>query len=207
MRCGLAFHSSDLKRFLPSRHYLPESRVKGRRTKVLHQLMEEVTTDARLGVWLASNRSQRHLVVRCPQALARRRACRQITNGASAPVRFCALPGALHLPFDRRGTLVLFDAAAAAAGSTDFALRLARPADRQHPRRRAHDGAHRSSRRIGLVSRRTVPSSRVRAAASRARGLERPSSEPVRTGHGSKRLLVCKEGGVRWSDVHREVRN
>jgi hypothetical protein len=72
--------------------------------------MEEVTTDARLGVWLASNRSQRHLVVRCPQALLDG-ALRQVTNSVSAPVRFCTLPGALHLPFDRRGTLLLFDAA------------------------------------------------------------------------------------------------
>jgi len=76
----------------------------------LQQLMEEVTTDARLGVWLASNRSQRGLVVRCPPTLVDR-VMRQITHGASAPVRFCALPGALHLPFDRRGTLLLFDAA------------------------------------------------------------------------------------------------
>jgi hypothetical protein len=77
---------------------------------VLHQLMEEVTTDARLGVWLASNRRPRHLVVRCPEALIEG-VVRQITHGASAPVRFCALPGALYLPFDRRGTLLLFDAA------------------------------------------------------------------------------------------------
>jgi len=77
---------------------------------VLHQLMEEVTTDARLGLWLAATRSERHLIVRCPQGRLDG-VIRQITYCASAPVRFCALPGALHLPFYRRGTLLLFDAA------------------------------------------------------------------------------------------------
>ena len=77
---------------------------------MLHQLLNEPTMDARLGVWLASTRSLRHLVVRCPQARLDG-VMRQITHGAVAPVRFCALPGALHLPFDRRGTLLLFDAA------------------------------------------------------------------------------------------------
>ena len=72
--------------------------------------MEEETTDARLRVWLASDRSQRHLIVRCPQPMLGT-VTRQITHGVSSPVRYCELPGALHLPFDRSGTLLLFDAA------------------------------------------------------------------------------------------------
>ncbi len=77
---------------------------------VLDQVFEEVTTDARLGMWLASDRTRRHLVVRCGRPVLEG-VIRQITNGVSAPVRYCPLPGALQLPLDRRGTLLLFDAA------------------------------------------------------------------------------------------------
>jgi hypothetical protein len=78
---------------------------------VLQQLIEEATTDARLKVWLAAERSQPHLVVRCSRSRLESLG-RQVMKAAPAPVRWCALPGALRLPADRTGTLVLFDVAA-----------------------------------------------------------------------------------------------
>jgi Sigma-54 interaction domain len=75
------------------------------------QFIEEVTTDARLKVWLASERSERHLIVQCSkERLAA--VSLDIVALAAAPVRVCAVPGALQLPADRTGTLIISDIAA-----------------------------------------------------------------------------------------------
>lgn len=76
-----------------------------------HQLMEEVTTDARLRVWLSSPRRQQHLLVQCP----RRRldqVAGQVMNFATGPVRRCLLPGALALQSSQTGSLLIYDVAA-----------------------------------------------------------------------------------------------
>jgi hypothetical protein len=78
---------------------------------VLSRFTEEVTTDARLKVWLASERSERHLIVRCPRQRLASLAL-DVVATAVAPVRMCALPGALQLPSDRMGTLLISDIAA-----------------------------------------------------------------------------------------------
>jgi transcriptional regulator of acetoin/glycerol metabolism len=78
---------------------------------VPHQLMEEVTTDARLRVWLSSPRRQQHLLVQCPRRRLDQIAS-QVMNFAAGPVRRCLLPGALALQSSRTGSLLIYDVAA-----------------------------------------------------------------------------------------------
>lgn len=76
-----------------------------------HSVMEEVTTDARLRVWLASPRRQQHLLVQCPRRRIETVAA-QVMNFAAGPVRRCPLPGALQFGNEQTRTLLLCDVAA-----------------------------------------------------------------------------------------------
>jgi sigma-54-interacting transcriptional regulator len=78
---------------------------------VPHQTIEEVTTDARLRVWLASQRSDQHLLVQCPRRRFEAIGA-QVRIFAAGPVRHLVLPGDLDLPADRTGTLLVYDIAA-----------------------------------------------------------------------------------------------
>jgi transcriptional regulator of acetoin/glycerol metabolism len=84
--------------------------MEGERT-VFQQIMEEVTTHARLRVWLASQRTHQHLLVNCPRGRFEAVSA-TVTSFAAGPVRRCVVPGALNLPLDRTGTLLLYDIAA-----------------------------------------------------------------------------------------------
>lgn len=68
-------------------------------------------TDAFLHLWLASQRPRHHVLVRCrPGGFASIAA--EVMSLGAPPVRLCPLPGSLHLPPDKAGTLILNDVAA-----------------------------------------------------------------------------------------------
>jgi hypothetical protein len=74
-----------------------------------------MTTDHFLHLWLASQKPRHHVVVRCrPRAVATIAA--EVMSLAAPPVRLCPLPGPMHLPPDKTGTLILNDVAALALG-------------------------------------------------------------------------------------------
>jgi Sigma-54 interaction domain len=62
-------------------------------------------------LWVAAQKPGRHLLVECDpggfEALAA-----QAETLCAPPIRWCRIPGPLHLPADRRGTLLLNDVAA-----------------------------------------------------------------------------------------------
>jgi transcriptional regulator of acetoin/glycerol metabolism len=82
-----------------------------RKGGMLNQVVEAVTTDARLKVWLASERRERHLVIQCSTERLAALGL-EVVAAAAPPVRVCTLPGALQLPSDRTGTLLISDIAA-----------------------------------------------------------------------------------------------
>jgi hypothetical protein len=72
-----------------------------------------MATDPLLQLWLASQRPRHHVLVRCrPGGFAAIAA--EVTSLAAPPVRLRLLPGPLHLPPDKTGTLILNDVAALA---------------------------------------------------------------------------------------------
>jgi sigma-54-interacting transcriptional regulator len=78
----------------------------------MHQIATSyVETAPLLLLWVASQRPGKHLLVQCDpggfEAFAG-----QATTLCTPPIRWCRLPGRLHLPPDREGTLLLNDVAA-----------------------------------------------------------------------------------------------
>lgn len=72
-----------------------------------------MATDHFLQLWLASQRPRHHVLVRCrPGGFAPIAA--EVMSLGTPPVRLCPLPGPLHLPPDKAGTLILNDVAALA---------------------------------------------------------------------------------------------
>ena len=81
-------------------------------------MLQQVTlttmaTDPFLHLWLASQRPRHHVMVRCrPGGFASIAA--EVMSLGPPPIRLCPLPGPLHLPPDKAGTLILNDVAALA---------------------------------------------------------------------------------------------
>jgi sigma-54-interacting transcriptional regulator len=79
---------------------------------VLQQVrLTPMATDHLLHRWLACQRPRHHVLVRCRPGGFASIAAEVMTLGAP-PVRLCPLPGPLHLPPDKTGTLILNDVAA-----------------------------------------------------------------------------------------------
>lgn len=76
-------------------------------------ILTPMATDPFLQRWLASQRPRHHVLVRCrPGGFATMTA--EVMSLGARPVRLCTLPGPLHLPPDKTGTLILKDVAALA---------------------------------------------------------------------------------------------
>jgi hypothetical protein len=86
------------------------NRKSRREAGVLQQITEEVTSDARLLMWLTSQQCHQNFLVRFSSG--RSELPPKLLASCAPPVRLCRLPGPLCLPRDTSGTLVLDDVAA-----------------------------------------------------------------------------------------------
>jgi hypothetical protein len=77
----------------------------------MHQVAASVIeTDPLFFLWVAAQRPGKHFLVRCEPGAFDALAA-HATSLCAPPVRWCRLPGPLHLPQDSRGTLLLNDVA------------------------------------------------------------------------------------------------